>query len=147
MILCTRLSSLWPSPYPHGGGAQGAVLRVLPHRTALPGHRRHHDRERQLWSHGRQDLRLGPCPDGEHAMLPARCIQDHVTQVGLCMFLMSLELHRVSSPRDKLVQGQGGVTCSLFVQKRRQMSLSPRDPRRCAASAVHLLVIQLKYQC
>lgn len=40
------LSSQQPRPHPHGGGASGAVVRVLPHRAALPRHGRHHDRER-----------------------------------------------------------------------------------------------------
>lgn len=75
------LHSLQSSAHPHGGGEEGAVVRELPHRAALPGHGRHHDRERQLWPHRRQDLRRGPGADGEHAVLPTRRVQDHVSEV------------------------------------------------------------------
>lgn len=76
------LCSFQQGTHPHGGGEEGAVLRELPHRAALPGHGRHHDRERQLRPHGRQDLRRRPRPDGEHSVLPAGCIQDHVSKVN-----------------------------------------------------------------
>lgn len=47
----SSLCSLQSSTHPHGGGEEGAVVRELPHRAALPGHRRHHDRECKLRPH------------------------------------------------------------------------------------------------
>lgn len=73
--------SFQQSTHPDGGGEKGAVLRELPHRAALPGHGRHHDRERQLRPYGRQNLRRRPRADGEHAVLSSRCLQDHVSKV------------------------------------------------------------------
>lgn len=90
LLLCNvSLSSQQPRPHPHGSGASGAVVRVLPHRAALPRHGCHHDRERQLRTHRRQDLRLRPGPDGKHSVLPARRLQDHVPAVSVWIFSWS----------------------------------------------------------
>lgn len=62
-------------------GAARAVLRRLPHRPAVSRKWCHNDWERKLRPDGRQNLRRRPFPDGEHQLLSARCLQDHVTKV------------------------------------------------------------------
>lgn len=73
--------SLQSSTHPHGSGKEGAIVWELPHRASMPRHWCHHDWECQLWPHRRQDLWRRPRTDGEHKVLPARCLQDHVSTV------------------------------------------------------------------
>lgn len=81
-----------------GCGASRAVMWGLSYRAALPGHRCHYDRERQLWAHRWQDLWLGPRSNGEYSLLSAWCLQDYGPQVEryihmLCALLLSHRLY------------------------------------------------------
>ena len=66
--------------------ASRAGVWRLPDRAALPWKWCHHDWDGKLRPHRWQDLWCRPLPDGECAVLPARCLQDNVTEVTIDLF-------------------------------------------------------------
>lgn len=66
--------------------ASRACMWRLPNRAALPWKWCHHDWDGQLWPHRWQDLWRRSLPDGECAVLPARRLQNNVTEVTIDLF-------------------------------------------------------------
>ena len=80
LLLCSYV----PGCHAVWAAAQGAGVRGLPHRAALPRKWCCNGWDGQLWTHWWQDLWCRPLPNGEHTVLPPWCTKDYVPEVCMC---------------------------------------------------------------